>query len=600
MMINIPLMERSRFPFRTTLRHFRPLAGYFIENRWALIVGLACLLLVDLLQLIIPLIIRKAVDLLTRGVATPPALLREGLAIAGIAVAIGLLRYIWRHLIFGHSRRVEQDLRNRLYAHLQTLSPSFYHRTRTGDLMARAINDINAIRMATGMGLVALTDGTVLSLAAVGFMISISPQLTAISLIPAPIIVLFTRVLTRRMSSGFEKVQRTFSDVTERVREAFAGIRVVKAFNREEWEYGRVRDEGERYVSENLDLARTLALFFPLMVLFTNLGLAIVLWMGGRLAIMGKISTGDFVAFISYLNLLTWPMMAMGWVTNLVQRGSASMQRINAILKEQTDIREPAVPIPIATVRGEMAIRGLNFRYPGKSSPQLKDIHLHIAPGETVALVGRVGSGKTTLLKAMVRLIKTPPGTCFLDGHDASQLSLRSLRQNIGFVTQEVLLFSDTVRKNLLLGRKEITQEELDRVLDIAAMAEEVASLESGLETVLGERGISLSGGQRQRLTVARALVGDPPVLILDDAFSMVDTRTEERILNGIFSMRKGKTNIVVSHRPSSLARADRIFVLEDGEIVEQGSPQRLLERRGIYTRLYEEKSLAEALGALE
>jgi ATP-binding cassette subfamily B multidrug efflux pump len=588
MMIKIPPMERSRFPFRTTLHHFRPLAGYFIENRWALIIGLACLLLVDLLQLIIPLIIKKAVDLLTRGIATPFVLLQEGLVIVGIAVAIGLLRYIWRHLIFGHSRRVEQDLRNRLYAHLQTLSPSFYNRTRTGDLMARAVNDINAIRMATGMGLVALTDGIVLGLASAGFMISISPQLTAISLIPAPIIVLCTRILTRRMSTGFEKVQRTFADVTERVREAFAGIRIVKAFNREEWEYGRVRDEGERYVSENLDLARILALFFPLMVLFTNLGLAIVLWMGGRLAIVGKISTGDFVAFISYLNLLTWPMMAMGWVTNLVQRGSASMQRINAILQEQTDIREPAAPITIAKVRGEIEIRGLSFRYPGKSSPQLKDIHLHIEPGETVAFVGKVGSGKTTLLKAMVRLIETPAGTCFLDGHDVSRLSLRSLRQNIGFVTQDVLLFSDTVQKNLLMGRTGISGEDLDRVLDIATMREKVASLGRGLETMLGERGISLSGGQRQRLTVARALVGDPPVLILDDAFSMVDTSTEER------------TNIIVSHRPSSLARADRIFVMQEGEIVERGTPEGLLERGGVYTRLYEEKSLAEALGTLE
>jgi ATP-binding cassette subfamily B protein len=592
-------MERWRFPIRTTLRHFRPLAGYFIENRWHLIIGLVCLLLVDLLQLIIPLIIKKVVDLLTRGSATPAVLFQEGFAIVGIAVAIGFLRYVWRHLIFGHSRKVEQDLRNRLYAHLQTLSPSFYHRIKTGDVMARAINDINAIRMATGMGLVALTDGTVLGLAAVGFMISISPQLTAISLIPAPIIVVFSRILTRRMSTGFEKVQKSFSDVTERVREAFAGIRVVKAFNREAWEYNRVREEGEQYVSENLHLAKILALFFPLMVLFTNLGLAIVLWMGGRLAIMGKITTGDFVAFISYLNLLTWPMMAMGWVTNLVQRGAASMRRINAVLQEQSDIREPSAPTAIEKVRGEVEVRGLSFRYAGKSSLQLKEIQLHIAPGETVAVVGKVGSGKTTLLKAMARLIEIPPETFFLDGYDASGLSIRFLRENIGFVTQEVFLFSDTVRENLLLGRREATERDLAMVLDMAAMKEKVASLEEGVETTLGEKGISLSGGQRQRLTVARALVMDPPVLILDDAFSMVDTRTEERILNRILTARQGKTNIIVSHRPSTLARADRIFVLEDGEIVEQGTPERLLEKGGVYTRLYEEKRLAEALGAL-
>jgi len=598
-MINNLPMKQSRFPFKTALHHFRPLAGYFIENRRALIIGLVCLLLVDLLQVTIPLIIKKVIDLLTRGIATPAVLFQEGLVIVGIAFAMGLLRYVWRLLIFGHSRKVEQDLRNRLYEHLQTLSPSFYQKMKTGDLMARAINDINAIRMATGMGLVALTDGTVLGLAAIGVMISISPQLTAIALIPAPIIVLFTRMLTGRMSTGFERVQKTFSDVTERVREAFAGIRVVKAFNREGWEYNRVKAEGERYVSENMHLARSLALFFPMMALFTNLGLAIVLWMGGRLAIFGKISTGDFVAFISYLNLLTWPMMAMGWVTNLVQRGSASMRRINAILQEQADVGEPAAPIVVPRVHGEIEIRDLTFQYPATSSPQLKEIQFHIAPGETVAFVGKVGSGKTTLLKAMARLIEIPPETFFLDGHDALRISLRFLRENIGFVTQEVFLFSDTVRENLLLGRKDITGEDLERVLAIAAMQEKMEDLEGGLETVLGERGISLSGGQRQRLTVARALVTDPPVLILDDAFSMVDTGTEERMLNHIFSLRRGKTNIIVSHRPSTLTQTDRIFVMQDGEIVEQGKPERLLAKGGVYTRLYEEKRLAEALGAL-
>ena len=599
-MINKVPMKESRLPFIKTLRHFKTLQVYFVENRWALIIGVVCLLLVDLLQVIIPLIIKKAVDLLTRGMATPGLLFQEGLTIVGIAFAIGLLRYVWRRLIFGHSRKVEKGLRNRLYEHLQTLSPSFYQRMKTGDLMARAINDINAIRMATGMGLVALTDGTVLGLAAIGFMISISPQLTAISLIPAPIIVLFTRILTQRMSIGFETVQKTFSDVTERVREAFAGIRVVKAFNREEWEYKRVKAEGERYVSENMRLARILALFFPMMVLFTNLGLAIVLWMGGRLAIFGKISTGDFVAFISYLNLLTWPMMAMGWVTNMVQRGSASMRRINAILEEQPEITDPAVPITMPNIRGELEIKDMSFQYPDKSSPQLKEIDLHIMPGETVAFAGKVGSGKTTLLKAMARLVELPPGTFFLDGHDAVHIPLRRLRENIGFVPQEVFLFSDTVQENLLLGREEISEKDLDRVLNIAAMKDKMEDLDGGVEAILGERGISLSGGQRQRLTVARALVTDPPVLILDDAFSMVDTRTEGRILNRLFSIREGKTTIIVSHRPSTLSRANRIFVMQDGEIVEQGRPEHLLAREGVYTRLYEEKLLAEELGALE
>jgi ATP-binding cassette subfamily B multidrug efflux pump len=591
--------KEPRLPLMHTLRHFRTIQGYFVENRWGLIIGLACLLLVDFMQLVIPLVIKQAIDLLTRRTAVPAVLLREGLVIVGIALAMGIFRYVWRHLIFGHSRRVEQRLRNRLYEHLQTLSPSFYQNTKTGDLMARAINDIDAIRMATGMGLVAMTDGTVLGLAAVGFMLSISPKLTAICLIPAPVIVIFTRILTRRMSTGFERVQKTFSDVTERVREAFAATRVVKAYQREEWEYDRVKAEGERYISNNLSLARTLALFFPMMTIFTNLGLAVVIWMGGRLTILGEITTGDFVAFTSYLNLLTWPMMAMGWVTNLVQRGSASMRRINSILQEVPETRAPPRSLSAPRIHGEIEVRGLTFRYPDKTSFQLKDIRLHVAAGETLALVGRVGCGKTTLLKAMVRLIETPPGALFLDGHDIRGLSLNYLRQSVGFVTQEVFLFSDTIRDNLLLGREGITDEAVETALKISAIEEKVASLDGGLGTFLGERGITLSGGQRQRLTVARALISDPPVLILDDAFSMVDTRTEEGMLDRILDLRKEKTNIIVSHRASTLARTDRIIVLANGGIVEQGHHRALLKKGGIYTRLYEERRLAEELKVL-
>jgi len=320
------------------LKDFRPLKPYFIENRLALILGLSSLLLVDAFQLYIPRVIKGSIDALTMGGANPQALLKYALTIVGIALTMSIFRYIWRYLVFGHSRKVEEALRNRIYQHLQTLSLSFYWRTNTGDIMARAVNDIDAVRMAAGMGLVALTDGIVLGLATIGFMLYINMPLTLVSLIPTPFIVYLSLILTRRLGREFRQAQQTFSELTESAREAFAGIRVIKAYNREEWEYGRVKQRGDRYIENNLELGRTLALFFPVMTLFTNLGLAVVIWLGGRLTILGTSTTGDFVAFISYLNLLTWPMMALGWVTNLIQRGSASMRRINGILEEVPEI----------------------------------------------------------------------------------------------------------------------------------------------------------------------------------------------------------------------------------------------------------------------
>ena len=473
--------------------------------------------------------------------------------------------------------------------------------------MARAMNDINAIRMASGMGLVALIDGTVLGIAAIGFMMSIDLKLTLISLIPAPLVIILTRILTRRMSTGFEAVQRTFSDLTERVREAFAGIRVVKAHNREAWEYTKIKEQGERYVAENMNLAKNLALFFPMMMIFTNSGLAIVILLGGRYAILGNITPGDFVAFISYLNLLTWPMMAMGWVTTLIQRGSACMRRINHILEEVPEIKDPAPLQDFAggeipeesTVKpgeGEIEIRDLSLKYPGQADYALKSINLKINASETVAVVGRVGSGKTTLLQTIPRLLDVQVNTVFLDRRDIRQIPFKILRGKIGFVSQEVFLFSDTIRNNVIFGRRGIDNQDLEKALRVAGILEEIKDLEKGVDTMLGERGITLSGGQRQRLTIARAIVQPLPILILDDALSMVDTRTEEEILNQILHLRHNKTNLIVSHRVSTTSRADRIVVLDRGELVEEGNHDGLIALGGVYATLYEEQRLIEEL----
>ena len=589
-------MKKPALPFIETFKNFLPLKQYFVQNRWPIALGLMCLLIVDFLQLLIPLVIKKVIDILTMKTATAQILIQQGMIILGLALMIAIFRYVWRYFLLGHSRKVEEALRNRIYGHLQTLSLSFYHKTKTGDLMARAINDINAIRMATGMGLVALTDGIVLGIAAIGFMLSINVRLTLIALIPAPIIIVLTRILTRRMSTGFENAQKTFADLTERAREVFAGIRVIKAYNRESWAHQNIEEEGQRYISVNMGLAKTLAFFFPMMVIFTNIGLAIVIWLGGRLTILGNITTGDFVAFISYLNLLTWPMMAMGWVTNLVQRGSASMRRINGILDELPEISDSAQSIHIPQIRGKIEIKGLSFTHPGQSFYALKDIHLKIEAGDTIAVVGRVGAGKTTLLQTITRLLDAPAGTIFVDGWNVRQIPLQTLRKNIGFVTQEVFIFSDTIRNNVLFGRTGVSQDHLETVLRAADIFEDIKNLEKGLDTFLGERGSTLSGGQRQRLTIARALILDPPILILDDALSMVDTRTEERILNQVLSLRRNKTNLIVSHRISTISRAERIAVLDRGELVELGTHENLLEKGGIYTTLYEKQVIAEEL----
>jgi len=501
---------------------------------------------------------------------------------------------------------VEQGLRNRLYAHLQTLSMGFFQRVSTGDLMARAINDINAVRMATGMGLVALLDGTILGIAGIGFMVSIDLNLTLISLIPAPVIIVLTRILTRRMATGFEAVQRGFAELTERIREAFAGIRVIKAHNRETWTYDRVREQGEIYVAQNVNLARALALFFPLMSIFTNAGLAMAILLGGRYAILGNITPGDFVAFMSYLNLLTWPMIAMGWVANLIQRSAASMRRINQILEEVPDIRDPGpleqgegrvpagdFPRPM---RGEVEIRDLDIRYPGQSGYALRGICLKIHASETVALVGRVGSGKTTLLRAIPRILEVREGTVFLDGQDVRGIPLALLRGSIAFVPQEVFLFSDSIRNNVIFGRSRLDDGDLEEALRVAGMLEEIRGFERGVDAVLGERGITLSGGQRQRLTIARAIIRPLPLLILDDALSMVDTRTEQEILNRILRLRRNRTNLIVSHRVSTIKRAHRIVVLDRGEVVEEGTHEALMALGGVYAALYEEQRLAEEL----
>ncbi len=582
----------------SSLAHFRPVWGLFRANRWGLLAGLASLLLVDGLQLVIPIILKQAVDGLAARTATGQDLLSLAVFILAIAGVMAAFRYVWRYFLLGHSRLVERELRRRLYARLQILSPSFYQQRTTGDLMARAVNDLNAVRMATGIGLAALTDGFLMGAAAVGFMVAIHPGLTALALIPAPFVVLASRVYTRRMSRSYERVQTRFGVITERVREAFSGIRVIKAHGREKWASERVREQGQGYVAENIELARTLGMFFPMMSVFTNLGFAIVVWRGGGLAILSHITTGDFVAFTTYLNLLTWPMMAMGWVTNLIQRGGASMERINFVLESVPEIADPGPsPDTPERIRGDLETRRLSFSFPGVRQPVLSDVSLRVPAGSFVAVVGPVGSGKSTLVQAFARMVDVPAGTVFVDGVDVTALPLSLLRRSVGFVPQEPVVFSDTLAANVVFGRDDVDREALSGALAVTRLAEEAARMEKGVETLLGERGLTLSGGQRQRLTLARALAGGPPVLVLDDALSMVDTRTEKAIMDDLLALRKGRTTVAVTHRVSAMRKAGVIFVMENGRLADRGTHEELMGRCGAYCRLYERQLLAEENG---
>lgn len=573
------------------------LRDLIVRERKTLVIGLSALWAVDLLQLYVPRIIKFAVDDLTQGRASAESLLRQGGLVLGLALAVALFRLIWRPLIMGFSRRVEADLRLRLYDHLQTMHQGFLADNPPGELMARASNDLNNIRMAAGIGLVAAMDGLLMGCAAVGFMLYISPLLTLLALLPMPLVVALTRVQSRRLHKRYAEVQDAFGRLTEQAREALSGIRLVKAYALDREQGARLEAGGRAYLGVNLNLAKDLALFFPLMVFFTNLSLALVLGGGGWLTVLGNITTGDFVAFSAYLQMLTWPMMALGWTVSLMQRAGASLERVDQVLSTPPAIvdppqareLDPAAPLTLEA-------RNLSFSYPGATRPALQDLDLVAPAGTTTALVGPVAGGKSTLLHLMARLQDPPPGSLFLAGTDVRELRLSDLRARVGLLPQEAFIFAVSLGDNLRLAKPQAAEDELWRVLGAAELAEEAKALPKGLDTMLGERGHTLSGGQRQRLALARALLADPPVLLLDDPLSAVDSQTEQRIIANLAGLRAGRTTLVVSHRLKSAAAAERIYVLERGRVVESGRHAELMTAGGLYQRLFAEQALLAEL----
>ena len=544
-----------------------------------------------------PWVLKIVVDGLQVSV-TPEKLGRYALWTVGIAVVGGIFRYFMRDILIGISRHVEYDLRNDVFAHLQRQPQSFYHQQQTGELMSRATSDMNAVRMVLGPGIMQGLNTIVIAVVAVGLMIYISPRLTLVALLPLPLLSFSVAFFGQRIHKGFEEVQAHFATISAMCQENLSGVRVVRAYAQEENQIAKFSDLNREYVRKNSKLIRLFSFFYPAMGLLAGLGPVIVLGLGGWLVIEKKISLGEFVAFSGYLAMLTWPMIALGWVVNLFQRGAASWQRLTSILETPPAIQDLPGAIDPEGAQGTIEIRNLTFTYPGATRAALSEVSLTIPAGRTVALVGHTGAGKSTLLSLLLRLSDPPPGTVFLDGRDVRLYTLPGLRRRFGVVPQETFLFSASVAGNIAFGVESASDEGVRGAARVAHLDGDVQGFPRGYETMVGERGITLSGGQKQRTAIARAVLRRPTILLLDDCLSSVDTYTEEAILTELMGVMKSRTSILVSHRVSTVRHADEIVVLDDGRVVEQGTHEALLAKDGTYAELYRRQQLEDELEA--
>jgi ATP-binding cassette subfamily B protein len=577
----------------------RTVRKYLWRYRRGLALGIVCLILKDLAQVSQPLMIGRAVDSLS-GAATgraPTLFLRYVAYLLIFALLKAVFQFGMRVILIGISRDVEYDLRNDLFAHLVGLAPDYYGRTRTGDIMARVTNDLNAVRMMLGPGLMYWGETSLTFVLAIGVMLKVDWRLALYAMMPAPAVSLAMLYSGRVIHARFEKIQEMFSDISSRVQENLSGVRMVRAFVQEKAEIRRFAELNRDYIAQNMKLVRIQAIFDPTMEVLIGATFLLVLWMGGRDVLRHRISIGNFVMFNTYMGMLIWPMIALGWVVNLMQRGRASLGRINQILAEVASIRRPENPVTLGRVAGEIEFRDVTVSY--GSGPVLDAVNLRIRAGETVAVVGHTGSGKSTLVGLVPRLMDPAGGAVLLDGIDLRQLDPAELRRHIGFVPQETFLFSATVGENIAFGVEDATAEQIGRAAEIAGLAGDIESFPAGFDTIVGERGITLSGGQKQRAALARAILRDPRILILDDALSSVDTLTEERILTHLAGVMHGRTVILISHRVSTVRQADRIVVLAGGRIVEQGSHAELIANGGYYAELSQKQMLEEELEAI-
>ncbi len=603
-------------------KNLSPLFPYLRKYRSTFLIGGLCVLCNNGIWILFPLIIRRAIDDLNLGV-NRHKLLTYSLLLLAVAGIKAIFQFLTRWILIGVSREIEFDLRNDLFAHLERLSYSFYQRTRTGDIMARATNDLNAVRMLVGPGIMYTANTIVFTAGALVFMFSISPKLTLFAFAPLPIFSIVVQYFGARIHERFERIQAMFSDISARAQENFSGARLIRAYVQEEAEIENFERDNTEYIGRSLKLVRLMGMLWPTLETLLGVAVVIVLWVGGREVLQHRITVGSFVAFNTYMMQLTWPIIALGWVINIFQRGTASVLRIHNILSEQSEITDAAVGAPSSSpavgdrvgatipsdVQGDIEFRNLSFHYGntivaaerrnGRSHGDeevLKGVSLRVPAGTSLAIVGPTGSGKSTLVSLIPRIYDAEPGMVLIDGRPIREFPLAVLRRNIGFVPQETFLFSDTIRDNIAFGAENASDEDVRRAAEAANIADEIESFPDGYNTLVGERGLTLSGGQKQRAAIARAVIRSPRILILDDALASVDTQTEDRILNHLREIMQGRTTIFISHRVSTVRNADRIAVLHDGQIVEYGTHDELIEREGYYTELYSKQLLEEEL----
>ncbi len=561
----------------------------------------------------IPLLVGTAVDDMRRNIHAA-AVWQHALELLGVAIVSAICLYLTRQIIIGASREIEFDLRNDLFAHLEKQSPAFFQRNRTGDIMARSTNDLSAVRQLLGPAIMYSANTVVFTAAALPFMIRMSPRLTLIAFLPLPFASVLVQYFGARIHTRFERIQAMFSDISAQAEENFSGARLIRAFAQEEAQIHAFEDSNREYIRRSLLLARLMAMLWPTLELVLGVSLMLTLLVGGREVVQHRLSVGQFTSYNVYMVQLTWPMIAIGWVVNLVQRGAASVTRIDALLKEAPAIDDRDANIPLDphtstahnsqlnnnaalthTIHGDVTFQHLTFHY--ETGPEiLHDVSLHIPAGTSLAIVGPTGSGKSTLVSLIPRLYDADPGQVLIDGRSIRQYPLATLRENIGFVPQETFLFSTTIQDNIAFGRPEATYDEVLDAARTAHIGKEILEFPHGFRTIVGERGVTLSGGQKQRSAIARALIREPRILILDDALASVDTYTEEQILSGLREAMQGRTTLLIAHRASTARNADRIAVLIDGRIAELGTHDELLERGGYYADLVAKQSLEEEI----
>ncbi len=578
------------------LRDLRPLFSYMRRYKWGYVWGSLCVVGTNGIYVLFPKVLERAIDGLRGGISH-----RRLLLFVGALVAIGLIKgvflYAQRWILIGISREIEFDLRNDLFRHLEKQDTGFYHRYRTGDIMARLTNDLNAVRMLLGPAIMYSANTIVFTIGALFFLLHYSPYLTLVAFAPAPVASIVTQYLGRKIHDRFERIQASFSEISAQAQENYSGARLVRAFAREESQVKLFENLNRQYIARALRLVQLMGMLWPTLEFILGVSMVITLLAGGHLVIQNKLSVGEFVAFNTYMILLIWPIIAVGWVVNIFQRGTASVTRIDELLRQQPAIddrgADPAISED-AVLQGDIEFRHLDFSY--GETPVLCDIVLRIPAGSSLAIVGPTGSGKTTLMNLIARLYEAPDGSLLIDSRPIREYPLEVLRRNIGMVPQETFLFSETLRENLRFGTPDASAAELLEASEAAHVRQEFEEFPQGFETVVGERGVTLSGGQKQRTAIARAILRRPPILILDDALASVDTYTEERILGGLRGYTVNSTTILISHRVSTVRHADQIAVLDQGRIVELGKHDDLLGLNGYYASLYQKQQLEEEL----